>query len=67
MEIFNSPFPVAEALGCALGGALVTLICCYQTVSIPQGPLGWILNLYLRWKFLFYGAPMISEEYTKVY
>lgn len=63
--MFSAPFPVAEALGCALGGALVTLICYYQTISIPQWPFRWVINLYLRWKFLLWGAPMISEEYTK--
>ena len=66
MDVLSSPFPIAEALGCALGGALVTLICCYQTISIPRGPWGWVVGFYLRWKFLFCGAPMISEAYKKV-
>ncbi|CAO2654954.1 Nn.00g116870.m01.CDS01 [Neocucurbitaria sp. VM-36] len=65
MDLFSSPFPVVEALSCALGGALVTLLCYYQTISIPRGPLGWVVDFYLRWKFLLSGAPMMSEAYTK--
>jgi hypothetical protein len=50
----------------ALGSALVlSLGCWYSTLLIPLLKfLGG--NFYLRWAFLFYGAPMISEEYEKV-
>jgi hypothetical protein len=58
--------PLAEAIGCALGGALVTLLCCYQTITVPRGPLRIFIDLYLRWRFLLYGAPMMTEAYDKV-
>ncbi|OAL54549.1 cytochrome P450 [Pyrenochaeta sp. DS3sAY3a] len=62
-DVFSLPFP--EALGCAIGGVLLTLICCYRTISIPRRPLTALFRFYLRWKFLLLGAPMISSEYEK--